>query len=159
MIFSLIIAPIWVAARDAYIHDDISWIRGIMKKLNIIWIFFVLGSLLQLMLSQFAYDLWIGKSLNVSFYITALCFVYFILNMKAGIYNNIINGTGKVKLQFIMYFIQVVIHIPFAILLGKIWGIEGVLVSMCFIMFLNTLWMSKQCNLLLQKKATGLWNA
>ena len=101
----------------------------------------------------------IGKSLNVSFYITALCFVYFILNMKAGIYNNIINGTGKVKLQFIMYFIQVVIHIPFAILLGKIWGIEGVLVSMCFIMFLNTLWMSKQCNLLLQKKATGLWNA
>lgn len=159
MIFSLIIAPIWVAARDAYIHDGISWIRGIMKKLNIIWIFFVLGSLLQLMLSQFAYDLWIGKSLNVSFYITALCFVYFILNMKAGIYNNIINGTGKVKLQFIMYFIQVVIHIPFAILLGKIWGIEGVLVSMCFIMFLNTLWMSKQCNLLLQKKATGLWNA
>lgn len=159
MIFSLIIAPIWVAAGDAYIRDDISWIRRIMKKLNLIWIVFILGSLLQLMLSQFAYDLWIGDSLNIGFCITALCLAYFILNMKASIYCNIINGTGKVKLQFIMYFIQVIIHIPLAILLGKKWGIEGVLASMCLIMLLNTLWMSKQCNLLLQKKATGLWNA
>lgn len=158
MIFSLIIAPIWVAAGDAYIKNEIDWIHKIMKKMNFIWILFVMGSVLQLVLSQFVYDLWIGTSLQVSFSITALCIAYYILSMKASIYCNIINGTGKIRLQFIMYFIQVIIHVPLAIVLGKKWGIEGVLSSMCLIMLLNILWMHRQCNLLLQKKATGLWN-
>lgn len=159
MIFSLIIAPFWAASGDAYVRDDILWIRKALKKLNILWLFFVVACILQLFLSHFIYKLWIGSSLQISFYITMWCLIYFSLNMKSSIYCNIINGIGKIKMQFIMYLIQVLIHIPLAIFLGNMYGVVGILFSMCFIMLLNILWMSKQCNLLLKKEAMGLWNA
>lgn len=158
MLFCIIIAPIWAAAGDAYVRGDMKWIHVIIRKLNFIWILFSVGGIFQLVLSQYVYKLWIDNSLQVGFYITGLCILYFILNMGASIYCNIINGTGKIKLQFIMYLFQVLIHIPLAIYLGEKWGIEGVLTSMNIIMFLNILWMAKQCNLLISQKAMGIWN-
>ena len=46
------------------------------------------------------------------------------------------NGVGKIKLQFLVTFVQSLLHIPFAIFLGRIYGIYGIVFVMFFCSFL-----------------------
>lgn len=158
LIFMIILSPLWAASTDAFAKKDFFWVRNTVKKLNKIWLFFVLVGVLQVVLSNKIYMLWIGDEVEVGWLITTLSVVYFMLSMKAGIYCYIINGSGKIFMQFIVYVIQVLIHIPLAIYLGKNIGIEGVLISMCLIMCLNVIWMNKQYYLIVNQKLYGLWN-
>ena len=158
MIFTIIISPIWVASADAYTKGDILWIKNIINKLNKIWLLFFFISIILVLAAPYVYELWLGKDIKIDPVTTSLLFVYFLLSMKNGIYCNIINGFGKITLQFYLTAIEVVIHISLSIFLGKILGSNGVIISMCLIMLLNYIWMPLQCNRILNGTAKGIWN-
>lgn len=158
LIFTIILSPIWAASTDALVKKEFQWIKNTVKALNKIWLFLVFVCLLQIIFSQQVYALWVGKEISISWVITTLLVVYFILSMQAGIYCYIINGSGKVFMQFLLYILQVVIHIPLAICLGRTFGVKGVLMSMCAVMLINIVWMKKQYNLIINQKLHGLWN-
>lgn len=158
LIFMIILSPLWAASTDAFVKKDFYWIRNTVGILNKIWLFLVLIGIVQIILSGKIYLLWIGQEVQIGWTVTALCILYFILSMKAGIYCYIINGSGKIFMQFVLYIIQVLIHIPLAIYLGKLIGIQGVLISMCIIMLMNVVWMRKQYYLLVNQKLHGIWN-
>jgi O-antigen/teichoic acid export membrane protein len=70
----------------------------------------------------------------------------------------VLNGIGKIKLQFIFNLIEALVHIPLAIILAKYWGINGVVISMCLVVSLNAIWMPIQCKAILNGSAKGIWN-
>ena len=74
--------------------------------------------------APYVYELWLGKDIKIDPVTTSLLFVYFLLSMKNGIYCNIINGFGKITLQFYLTAIEVVIHISLSIFLGKIFRLN-----------------------------------
>lgn len=158
MIFTLMLIPAWSAAGDAYVNQDFEWIKNTIKRLNQVWLIFIGLSIIQLFFSPIFYKFWIGNSVSIGLSVTAFCIIYFILSMKAGIYCNIINGTGKIMLQFVMYILQAIVYIPLAIWSGRLYGIFGVLISMSLIQLINIVWMSKQCNHLINRNANGgIW--
>lgn len=158
MIFSILIAPLWSASTEAYFQKDFIWIKNIEKKLLIVLYTFIGIIIIQFFISDYFYEKWVGKNLKVPLVVTGLLLFYFALNLRAALYCNIINGTGKIKLQFYMYVLQIVVHVPLAIILGNIYGLKGVLISMCLTMVINNLWMPKQFALLISQKAKGIWN-
>lgn len=158
MIFTLMLVPTWSAAGDAYVKGEFDWIKNTFRKLNQVWLLFLGLSVVQCVISPFVYRIWIGDSVSVSIYVTIFSLLYFILSMRAGVYCNIINGTGKIKLQYVMYIIQAILYIPLAIFAGIGYGICGVLGAMCVIQCINIIWMSRQYNLIVDGKATGIWN-
>jgi len=157
MVFLILISPLWTATTDAYVLKDFSWIKAIVKKLNYVFIIFILICIVQYFISAFVYRLWIGNSLIIPNLVTLLLLIYSVLNIRASLYSNIINGTGKVKLQFIMFVIQAAIHIPLAYFLSQLYGLSGVLISMCLTMIINNIWMPRQYFLLVNEKAKGIW--
>lgn len=158
MIFTIIISPIWVASADAYAKGDINWINNLISKLNMIWLIFFFISIFMIIAAPYVYTIWLGKDIKIDNMTTILLFAYFLLSMKNGIYCNIINGSGKIALQFYLTALEVIIHITLSIILGKIIGANGVIVSMCVIMLLNYLWMPLQCKRILNGTAKGIWN-
>lgn len=69
-----------------------------------------------------------------------------------------VNGMGKIRLQLYCSVISGGIFIPLAILLGQLWGLVGIIGSMCFSLLVSAVLMPIQLKLLLAKSATGIWN-
>ncbi len=158
MIFILLMDPTWSAAGDAYVKREFDWIRNTERRLNRVWQLFLGISICQCLVAPIVYKIWIGNAVSIHWTITLSGIIYFIVSMKAAIYCNIINGTGKIKLQHIMYVIQAVAYIPIAIVVGRYLGVAGIFAAMSFIQLTNIVWMSKQYNLLTTDTATGIWN-
>jgi O-antigen/teichoic acid export membrane protein len=127
MVFAIIMAPIWSAVTDAQAKGDYSWIQSIERKLLKIWLFFVLIALILLALSPTIYYVWV-REVKVPF-ITSLGVMLYIMAMSFGsIYVNILNGMGRLKTQFYLSIITMLLFIPISYLLAKqlnlgVWGI------------------------------------
>lgn len=158
MVFLTFLSPLWVASSDAYLKNNIDWIYRSIRKLNILMAIFSIIAVFQLLFSNFFYEIWIGDQIVISYSLTFLMIYYSIVSMRGGIYCMVINGTGKIKLQFILNFLEALIHIPLSIVLGFFWGLNGVVFSMCLVVTINAIWMPIQCKKILSGTATGIWN-
>jgi len=158
MVFLIVLSPIWVASADAYFKNNIDWIYKAISKLNKLILVIGCVAIFQLIFSKQFYHLWIGNKVVINYSLTFLMLFYFIASMRAGTYCIVLNGIGKIKLQFIFTSIEAIIHIPLSILLGTYWGINGVVISMCLMSSLNAIWMPMQCKAILKGKAKGIWN-
>ena len=159
MIFTIIITPVWSATTDAYIRKDFTWIKKTISFSQRVCLISILLGILMLFVSKFIYGIWLGKdAIDISYSTTGLILLYISFEMLYKVYGTIINGIGKVFAQMILTGIIAVIYIPLALLLGRLWGLSGVLIANVIVFALNYIWAKLQCNRLINQTATGIWN-
>ena len=158
MAFIIIITPFWSAATEAYQKNDINWIKKTIKGLNKIWLILVVFGFVLFFSSKFIYKIWIGDKIVPEFSILFLSLVYFALNMQYSLYGYILNGIGKIRFQLIITSVLAVIFIPSAIILTRLYGLEGIFLSLIFVALTNSIWSNIQLKKIINNKAVGLWN-
>ena len=159
MIFTIVITPVWSATTDAYVRKDFAWINKTISLSRKVCIASIFIGVLMVLASKFVYGMWLGRgSIDISYSTTGLIFLYISFEMLYKVYGTIINGTGKVFAQIILTGVIAIIYIPLAILLGKLFGLSGVLIANAIVFALNYLWSKVQCNKLISQTATGIWN-
>jgi len=159
MIYSIVMTPMWSAVTDAYVKEDINWLKNILNKLNIISVVFVAGVFLMLILSGFAYKIWIGNRVTIPFIMSAMMAFYAIIAVILTPYSQYINGFGKLKLTTTISIFQVLFFIPLAIVLAKTaMGASGVMLATCLINGLGLIIEPMQTYRILNKRAHGIWN-
>jgi O-antigen/teichoic acid export membrane protein len=156
-IFSLIISPYWVGVVDAVAKNDFQWIRSTMSRLNSVWVMLCFFGLLLVFFSGWIFNMWLGSGFGGNRWLTFLVYVQVVLTMKSTILVYTLNGMGRLKLQIFMYVIQLIVFIPLCYLFSTILGIHGILISLITISIVNVVWMSRQCELLLSQRASGIW--
>ena len=159
MIFTIIVTPMWSATTDAYHRQDFDWIKKTIRVLRKVFLLMSIGGIVLVTMSGWVYSIWVKDAVQVDYGIQILVLLYFLCSMWCGIHCNIINGIGKVKLQFVMTTVEAFVHIPLAIFLGRLYGVYGVLTSMFLMTFINTIWEPIQINKILNNKATGIWDS
>jgi O-antigen/teichoic acid export membrane protein len=157
MILGIILSPFWSAYTEAWAKGDIAWIKSSQKKLKLIWISLSVLAVIMLLFSNLVYKMWVGKEIIIPFSVSAVLAAYFIINTWNGIYCVFLNGVGKIKLQLYSGILDMAIHIPLAIYLGKRFGIAGVVLSLVILCGLNMIWTIMQYNKIINNKATGIW--
>ena len=158
MIFYIIISPFWTAFSDAYTKQDYFWMRRTLKKLQYIAIVINLFVIIMLFLSKIAYNLWIGDIIVIRTNVSILIAVYFVTYIYHALYVQLINGMGKIKLQLFVVLFGAIFNIPLALFLGRKFGVEGVVAASIVFNLVILLYAPRQTYLLLQNKATGIWN-
>lgn len=158
MAFSIMIGPIWSATTDAYAKKDYDWILNTKSKLTKFYILFSCSIVLLVVATPIAYRIWIGSSLNINWPVMGLMGLYQILSLRTAYLCAIINGIGKIRLQFFFTFIESLVHLPLAYLLAKEFGITGVILSLTLMTLINTIWEPIQIKKLLTNTAYGIWN-
>lgn len=159
MIFTIVITPVWSATTDAYVRKDFAWINKTISLSRKVCIASIFIGVLMVLASKFVYGMWLGRgSIDINYSTTGLILLYISFEMLYKVYGTIINGTGKVFAQIILTGIIAIIYIPLAILLGKLFGLSGVLIANAIVFALNYLWSKVQCNKLISQTATGIWN-
>ena len=112
MAFVIFLTPFWSASTEAYVKNDIPWIKNAIKKYNLLNLLLVFGGLIMLTFSQNVYDLWLGKGkVNISFSLSLCGFLYFSLTMFANKYVYFLNGINALRIQFLACTISPILYI------------------------------------------------
>ena len=156
--FGIIMMPFWSAYTEAWVKNDLTWIRNTIKKLIYIWIIISVVAIIMLIFSNFVYRIWVGKEILVPFSISAVIALYVVLNAWCGIYSFFLNGVGKIKLQLYSALFGAIVNIPLAIFLGKHLGVAGVVLSTCLLALTSAVWSPIQYNKIINNNAKGIWN-
>lgn len=158
MAFSTFVNPLWSAITEAYIKEDTLWINNIIKRLNQLLLLLAFAGIILILISPFVYKIWLNNTFTPNFVLLSLLLLYFIFYSRSLLYRSFMNGAGKISLQFVVTFIQSLLHIPFAILMGKYMGLPGIVLVMILWAFINAIWEPIQFSRIINKTAKGIWN-
>jgi O-antigen/teichoic acid export membrane protein len=160
MVFNVIITPFWSAFTEAYVKQEYEWIKGMMRKLIIIWAGLSSIVVLMIVFSDFVYTIWVGKDIEVPFLLSLLTGIFVITANWNNMFGYFLNGVGKVRIQFYHSIIVAIVNIPLSIFLASNLGlgISGIMLSTIICLVAASVWAPIQYFKIINKKATGIWN-
>lgn len=158
MLMNLILAPLWSATTDAYVKDDIEWIRHTMKSIRRILLFIALCLIIMVIFSGFIYKIWIGNEVCIPLSLSAYMASYIMIILISLTYSNFLNGLGKLKIQTINTVIAAIVFLPLCYSLGKIAGINGIIMGMCLVNISGLILNRIQFYKVINRTATGIWD-
>lgn len=160
MIFVIFLTPFWSASTEAYLKNDIPWIKNGIKKYKQLNILIIFVGLIMLFFSDSIYDLWLGKGkVNISFLLSFWGFIYFIVTMFGGIYVSFLNGINALRIQFLSSIISPFLYILIAIVLIKYYhmGVYAVFVASVLSNFNGFILAPLQYHKIINRKKKGIW--
>ncbi|MBZ5855766.1 oligosaccharide flippase family protein [Flavihumibacter profundi] len=158
ILLTIAITPFWSAFTDAYAKNDFEWIQNILKKIRLFWVIVAIGATFLLFISPIFYKLWIGDSVHITFSLSFVVFLNVLGNAWVATHCYFLNGVGKIRLQLVMYIFCILVNIPLSIMLGRVWGIQGVVVSSIIIHIIMGFVFYIQTEKIIAKNALGIWN-
>ena len=160
IVFGLFSNPLWSAYTEAYNHGDMAWIKRITGKMMRLWLGLVVIAVPMILFSGFAYKIWIGDEIHVSFSLTALMAVYMLVSSWNQIFGNFINGVGKLRLAFFLTIFTAIVNIPLCIWLADYagWGLAGIIAASSLSLLPDLIFLPLQYKKIVNQTARGIWN-
>ncbi|MBK0380699.1 MATE family efflux transporter [Mucilaginibacter segetis] len=157
IIFYIIITPYWSAFTDAYARRDFEWIKSSLNKMRLLWVYVSAFAVLLYFFSGFFYKIWIHELVTVPDILSLSMAIYSILQTWMVIHAYLLNGIGKLRIQLIMVLFTGVMNIPLSIWLINNVGISGAVWANIITMIIMNIFITYQCKLIVERRATGIW--
>ena len=160
MVFVIFLTPFWSASTEAFLKNDIAWIKKSIKRYNQITLLLILCGCIMLYFSSTVYDLWLGKGkVHISFYLSLFGFLYFITTMFADTYVSFLNGINALRIQFIACLASPFVYIGIAFLLIKFYhlGPFSLFIASILCNFNGLILAPVQYHMVVNKKKQGIW--
>jgi O-antigen/teichoic acid export membrane protein len=133
--FGIIISPMWSAFTEANEKKDFIWMKGMIKKLNYLFVFFIFCIVIMVFEYQNILDIWLPSTNRITPpFSLIIAFSFFVsISIWNNIYSYFLNGVGIVKAQLITSIFGALINIPLSIYFIKYLGLglAGVVYAMC----------------------------
>lgn len=160
MIFVIFLTPFWSASTEAYLKNDIQWIKNGIKKYNQLNILLVLIGCLMLLFSEKIYSLWLGHGkVVIGFYLSFWGFLYFSLTMFAGKYVYFLNGINALRIQFLACIISPLLYVGISLLLIKYYnmGVYSLFIASIIANFNGYILSPLQYYMVINRNKKGIW--
>ena len=157
MITGIITAPLWGAFTESYIKKDYTWMENTQKKLLTFWHCSIVLLLIMFLISKIAFRVWIGDSVSIGWYVSIAMMLNVVVAVRYNLFVGIIAGLGKLKLTLTLTIIFSFLYIPLAVLLGKSYGLSGVIITNLLINLVYSIFLPIQSNRIIKQTATGIW--
>jgi O-antigen/teichoic acid export membrane protein len=108
--------------------------------------------------SPLIFKLWLGNGVITSIYVSAAMAFFVFCKIMGNIYMHQINGTGKVRIQLITYFIIALFAIPVMIFSSRQWGLVGIVIVPSIAFLIQFIICRIQLNKIINQTATGIWD-
>lgn len=153
----IILSPFWSAFTDAYVKKDFYWMKNMLRKLEQMWLLCIPVLVIMVLCSNFVYKYWIGSSVSIPLSLSVCMALYILFQTVGNIYMYLINGTGKVRLQLLVYLLIAIFALPLMQLSCRLYGVEGVLIVPSITFGLKALIGKIQITKILKNTAKGIW--
>ena len=158
MAFNILLSPFWIAYTDAYVKKDFNWMKNVYNHLTNFYYLAVVIGLIMFLLSSSVYKLWLPDYVEIPWDLSLAMCLYILILSYSNMLMILINGTGKVFMQMLIYVFCAIIAIPLMIILCKHFGIIGLLIVLGAVYTLQSIIAKIQLNRILKGTASGIWN-
>ncbi len=157
--FGIIIIPFWASFSDAYFKNDFHWVKNMVKKLIYIWIALAVCLIIMALILPFVLDIWIKRKLEYNQALVWFTSLFILISCWNSIFYNFINAVDKIRVQFLVSIVLIIINVPLSIFLCKYcnMGTEGIMLSSCICLLPGSILSPYQYYLIINKKANGIW--
>ena len=158
--FNIFLIPFWSASTEAYLSNDIQWIKNAIKKYNVLNVIFVIGGIIMLIFSDTVYKLWLGKgTVQIDFVLSLWGLLFVSVSLFGGKYVSFLNGISALRLQFISCVISPFLYIGVALLMIKYFrfGVYSLFAASIIANFNALIVAPLQYYMIIIKKKTGIW--
>ena len=160
MVFIIFLTPFWSASTEAYLKNDIQWIKNGIKKYNQLNILLFIVGCFMLIFSDTLYRLWLGEGkVNIGFYLSLWGFLYFSLTMFAGKYVYFLNGINALRIQFLACIISPFVYVVVSMILIKYFrmGVYSLFIASIIANFNGYLLAPLQYYQVINRNKKGIW--
>lgn len=150
----LLSAPLTPLYTDAFIKNDIAWIRKTMKNLNCFFLIVIIVIILAVVFGEIVIEFWLGRSLEYPPYLFLFFGMFVLIRIYGDLYMSFLNAIGKLKWQMYLSILGAIVNIPLSIYCVKNlhMGASGVILATCISLTLLSLIMPVQTYLELKIK-------
>jgi O-antigen/teichoic acid export membrane protein len=159
LVFGIIMGPFWSAFTDAFARSDYAWMKRTEARLRMVALAGLALIIIMIAAAATVYRLWIGEAVQVRWSVSVVVAIYVATNIWNMLYSMLLNGMGKIRLQLYVSLLGTALNIPLAIALGRVFGIEGVVLSSILLNLISAIYAPIQVKRLLDRSAKGIWNA
>ncbi|SDD92393.1 Na+-driven multidrug efflux pump [Pricia antarctica] len=160
LLFVILNNQLWPSNTEAYAKGDLVWMKKMMRALLKIWFATLVLATLMVVISPFVYELWFQKTpLYIPMAISISVAVSICLTTWVNMYNIVLNGTGKIKLQMYTWLFAAFINIPISLFLVEVidLGVVGIVLGTVASLIPLAIVAPIQVNKILSKKDIGIW--
>ena len=122
------------------------------------WVMIIPIIFIMFLIAPYVFKIWIGDSVKVSSSTIFFAALYVLVSTFGELYMYLINGTGKVRIQSIVYFCAAIVSIPLMNIFCIRYGVGGVLIVPTVTCFALAVLSRVQLKKLIKGKAKGIWN-
>ena len=160
ILYSIIINPYWSSFTDAYARNDIQWIKNSVNTIQKLWFIVPVGLTVMILLANKFYYFWVGDEVEIPISLSLSMALFVLLHTFNQIYNQFINGVGKIKLHVFISIATIIINIPLSIFLAKNLGfnLSGIILASCICLLFKIVLLPIQYHKIINNKAKGIWN-
>lgn len=158
--FMIFLTPFWSAATEAYVKDDINWIKKSIKKYNILNIGFIFIGGIMLYFSDTIYDLWLGKdTVDIDFNLSLWGLIFVLLSITGSKYVSFLNGISALRLQFWASVLSPLVYIGLTLLFLNYFkmGVHAIFIAATISNFNTFILAPIQYYMIIYKKKKGIW--
>ncbi|MCG9601181.1 polysaccharide biosynthesis protein, partial [Vibrio sp. Isolate31] len=123
VLWYVISAPLTPLFTDAYVNNDIEWIKRTIIKLNKLFFIVCVFVAVAIIVADRIINLWVGKANNFPQYIFLLFGLFVIIRIYGDLYMSFLNSIGKLRLQLLLSIIGAIINIPLSFYFVKTIGL------------------------------------
>lgn len=157
-VYTIFLAPLWSAYTDAAAKGDYVWIKKTFRRSLGMWLLSVVGCLAILVVCGWLYEWWVGDSVMVPFEVSLCVMLYICVYNLNNCLTYLINGLNKIRVEILTSVVATMLYLVAVFLVKGSYGIIGISVCMiCAYIFMVAIHFY-QCYLLVNNKATGIWN-
>ena len=159
LLFVIINNQLWPSNIEAYTKGDIDWMRKSLKTVLKIWVGTLFLASLMVLMSPIVYKFWLQQNLDIPIVISIAVAVSVCLSTWVNLFNIVLNGTGKIKLQMYAWIFAALINIPASLFFVKVLhlGVSGIVLGTITSLIPLAILSPIQVKKILSKKETGIW--
>ncbi len=159
LLFVILNNQLWPSNTEAFAKGDFDWMKKSMRTVSKIWLGTVVLACLMVLISPIFYKIWLPDDLQIPLAVSIAVAISICLTNWVNMYNIVLNGTGKIKLQMYAWLFAALINIPASMFFVKVMdlGIVGIVLGTITSLIPVAILSPIQVNKILKNKDRGIW--
>lgn len=139
--FVAAIGALWTTYTNAYILNDVKYIKETMKKTLLLYVITLFGIIISIIIFKPFMKFYLGKELIYQRGLIILVGFYYALLIFSHIFSSFVHGISKVKITTVACVIGALVNIPISIALAVTFkmGLNGIILGSIISLLINTI--------------------
>lgn len=159
LVHALLLSPLWSSFSQAFLDNDISWIKKIMKYQIKLLFIMICCVMVLIWFCPIIISLWVGDIDYIDYDLYSLMGVYVVVLAWNNIFSMFINATGYLKISMIITSIISLLNIPLSLVLVKCFGfgMNGILLSTIMCLLIGSFLGPLQYVFVIRNRGSKIW--